>query len=136
MKNMLILNKISFKFAINTMLTMLCLVIVFHLFVLSQIIPFNIVWGGKFENVTQMRSFEITSVLINLFMIFIIAIKGQYIKFDLPIRLINIILWLFVLLFTLNTIGNLFAKTSTEALVFTPLTLVSSVLCVRIVMGV
>lgn len=133
---MLILNKISFKFAINTMLTMLCLVIVFHLFVLSQIIPFNIVWGGKFENVTQMRSFEITSVLINLFMIFIIAIKGQYIKFDLPIRLINIILWLFVLLFTLNTIGNLFAKTSTEALVFTPLTLVSSVLCVRIVMGV
>ena len=115
------------------MLIILCLIIVFHLFVLTQIIPYNIVWGGKFQNVAQMRSFEVVSIGINSLIIFFIALRGKYIKLNLPIKIMNIILWLFVLLFALNTIGNLFAKTITETIVFTPLTFFLLILCFRIV---
>ena len=93
------------------------------------------VWGGKFQNEAQVRKFEIVSIVINSFMILIIAIKGHYIRIHLPIKLINGILWFFVFLFALNTIGNLFAKTSIETMVFTPITFVSAILCYRIAKG-
>jgi hypothetical protein len=126
------MNIISFKFAIKAMLILLSLVIVFHLLVLIHIIPSNIVWGGKFQNVAQMRNFETLSIIINAIMIFIIALKGQYIKLNIPGIITNSILWLFVLLFALNTIGNLFAKTYTETIIFTPISFISAILCYRI----
>jgi hypothetical protein len=128
------LYRISFQFAIITMLIILSLVITFHLLILSQIIPYNIVWGGKFQNVTQMRSFEIASIIINFLMILILAIKGQYMKLNIPIKTMHIVLWLVVILFFLSTVGNLFAKTSTETIVFTPISFISAILCFRIVM--
>ena len=47
---------ISFKFAVTAMLVILCLLILFHAFILFEIIPYNIVWGGEFQTVHQMRS--------------------------------------------------------------------------------
>jgi hypothetical protein len=128
------LHRIPFKFAIKTMLILLFLVFAFHLLVLTELIPYTIVWGGKFQNITQMRRFELVSVIINPFMICVLAIKGNYISVNIPVKVINIILWLFVVLFALNTIGNLFAATLTETLVFAPLTFISALLCFRIVM--
>jgi hypothetical protein len=127
------LDRISFRFAIITMLIILSLVISFHLLILSQIIPYNIVWGGKFQNVIQMRSFEIVSIIFNSLIILIIAIKGQYLKLNIPIRITDIILWFVVILFLLNTLGNLFARTSTETIGFTPVSFISAILCLRIV---
>jgi len=125
---------ISFKFAIAAMLVILSLVILFHLLVLTEIIPYNIVWGGKFQSVHQMRSFEAFSVLVNAFMILVVAIKGQVLKLTISDKIINTLLWAFVVLFALNTIGNLLAKSIAETVVFTPLTFVSAILCFRIVM--
>lgn len=123
----------SFKFEIAAMLVILSLVILFHILILAEIIPYNIVWGGKFQNVHQMWIFEAVSVLINAFMILVVAIKGQVIKFRVSVKIINVLLWLFVVLFVLNTVGNLLAKTTTETVIFTPITFVSAILCFRIV---
>lgn len=46
---------------------------------------------------------------------------------------LNVILWFFVVLFSLNTIGNLFAKVSLETIVFTPLTFISALLALRLI---
>lgn len=116
------------------MLIILCLVIVFHLFVLAQLIPYTIVWGGRFQNATQMMKFEAISVVMNALMIFVMIIKGRYINLNIPIKLTNSIIWLMVVLFVLNTIGNLLSKASTETIIFTPITFVSALLCFRIVM--
>jgi hypothetical protein len=130
------LNRIPLQFAINTMLIILLLVISFHLLVLIQVIPYNIVWGGKFQNATQMRRFEIASIALNGLIIFIIAMRGQYIKLNFPLNTINLFLWLIVLLFSINIIGNLFAETKMEKIVFTPIATISMILCYRIVKGV
>ena len=43
-------------------------------------------------------------------------------------KLVNIIIWLFVVLFSINTIGNLFSKSVLELVLGTLATLVSAVL--------
>jgi uncharacterized membrane protein YuzA (DUF378 family) len=129
------LNKIPFKFAIQAMLVILSSVILFHILVLTEIIPFTIVWGGKFQNLHQMRIFEGVSIIINALMIAVIAIKGRIIKLSVSVKIINLLLWLFIGLFVLNTVGNLFAKTTTETIIFTPITFVSAILCFIIVMN-
>ena len=114
------------------MLTILGLVIAFHILVLVQIIPFDIVWGGRLQNASEMRRFEGVSILINVLLLIVIFIKGKYVQLTGSRKLINGFLWMFVLLFALNTIGNLFSKATIETLIFTPVTLVSAILCYKI----
>ncbi|MEQ8303104.1 MAG: hypothetical protein RIB47_06910 [Cyclobacteriaceae bacterium] len=129
------MQKISFRFAINSILSILGIIVVFHLSVLSGLLPNDIVWGGKLEDESQLIKFEIASVVLNVFMILIIAIRGQYIKVRIPEKMLAILIWLMTILFALNTIGNLFANTLTEAIIFTPITFVLAVLCFRVAKG-
>jgi hypothetical protein len=126
------LKFISFKFAVTAMLVILTLVSLFHAFILTEIIPFSFVCEGEFQTVHQMRSVETDSLLINVLMMLVIAIKGKVLKLKTPVKLINIFLWVFVIYLTLNTIGNLVAKTCTETILFSPITLVSAILCLRL----
>ena len=119
--------------AIKMMLVLLSTVMVFHILVITQVIPYTIVWAGKLKSVKDMYQFEGSSIFINLMLILILLVKGQYIQLPVSQQFISIVLWLFVFLFALNTIGNLFAKTNFEKFVFTPLTFISSLLLFRIV---
>ncbi len=61
-----------------------------------------------------MYVFETISIFINLFLSWILLIKGNFIKFKFSNQTIKIILWIFFAIFILNTIGNIFAKTNFE----------------------
>jgi len=126
-----VIKKIKIKIAVNTMLVLLSFVLVFHLLVLLGIIPFSIVWGGRLQNASQMYVFEAVSIIINLFIISAIAMKGVYIKQFLSKRTIRFILWVLVVVFSLNTFGNIFSESTLETILFTPLTLISTILCYR-----
>lgn len=126
-------KKIPFKIAINIILLLIGFIIIFHFLVLTQTIPFNIVWGGKLKNESEMIRLETISITINILLIFVILIKGNYLKLNFSVKLLNAILWLFILLFALNTIGNLLAESSIETIIFTPMTFILSILCLRIV---
>lgn len=115
------------------MLALLTLVMLFHLLVLFQIIPYDIVWAGKLNSIEEMYSFEIMSILVNSILMTTLLLKGNFIKHKISGKIINGIIWFFIILFTLNTIGNLFAKTIFEKVVFTPLTLISVFLLWNIV---
>jgi hypothetical protein len=115
------------KIYINTLLLISALVTVFHLLILVRLIPYEITWGGNLKTVEEMYVFETLSILINLFFVFILLQKGEYIRYVMGRKTVNIILWIFFVLFTLITIGNLFAETNFEKY-FTLLTLLSSVL--------
>ena len=115
------------KIAIKIMLWMLAAVILFHLSIILKIVPYEITWGGRLENDSEMYLFETISVLVNLLLCYILLIKGQYLKGFVSMKFVNFTLWLFFVLFVLNTIGNIFATTTFEKF-FTLLTLIFAIL--------
>lgn len=128
------LRAINFQLAVKLMLTLPIAGIVFHLLVLVGVVPYSIVWGGRINSTTELVIFEIFSISVMVIVIAVIANKGGYLSSRSPWlkQLATLLLWLLVILFALNTIGNLFAKSLFETIVFTPLTLASSILCARI----
>lgn len=102
------------KIAIKIILGLLSLVIVFHLCILTKIIPYATAWGGMIQNDSQMYIFEIISIIVNLFLGFVLLMKGGYLQYYLKQNVVNTILWIFLFLFILNTIGNSVAKTNFE----------------------
>ena len=124
---------ISSKQALNLMIALLSVVMLFHLSVFLQFIPYTIVWAGKLKNLQEMRVFESVSILLCTFNFAVFLLKGNYIRHKIPMKIINGIIWFYVVLFSFNTVGNLFAKSDFELYVFTPLTFISALLCLRIV---
>ncbi|QHC85433.1 hypothetical protein AS589_11890 [Empedobacter brevis] len=114
------------KIVIKSMLGLLFVVIIFHLCIITKIIPYEITWGGRLQNDSEMYIFEAISISINLFLVFVLLMKGEYIKFYFKQRFVNMILWIFLILFVLNTIGNSLAKTNFEKS-FAVLTLIFSI---------
>jgi len=115
------------KTAIKIMLWMLVAVIFFHLSIILKIVPYEITWGGRLKNDSEMYVFETISILINLFLCFTLLIKGKYIREFFSVKVVNITLWIFFVIFGLNTLGNILAKTNFEKF-FTLLTLTSAIL--------
>jgi hypothetical protein len=133
--NNIIKRTISFNVAIWTAIILSCLIIIFHFFVLLQIIPFENVWAGKLKSIEEMYVYESISIVINCLLIIIVLVKGQIINLKISPKVINTVLWIFVILFSLNTLGNLTSKTNLETIIATPLTFIFALLCLRIVIN-
>ena len=121
------MKKMSLRIAVKIMISLVVAVTLFHLSIILKIIPYEITWGGRLQNDSEMYVFEIISITINIFLGLNLLIKGGYIKQVISLRIVNITLWIFLILFGLNTIGNIIAKTYFEKS-FALLTLVSSIL--------
>ena len=126
------MNFIS-KYSIKIYLGLLLAVILFHLCIITKIIPYDITWGGRLTNDTEMYVFEAISILINVFLSWVLLMKSSLVKHKFSNKVVNIILWIFLAIFVLNTIGNIFAKTTFEKL-FAILTGLSAILIWNIVM--
>lgn len=122
------------KTAIQILLGLLSLVLIFHFCILVKWIPYDITWGGRLKNDQEMYVFESISIGVNLFLIFLLLIKGKYLKAIIPGKIVNFFLWLFFFLFCLNTIGNLWAQTNFEKF-FAIITILFSVLIWIILKG-
>ncbi|SOE23389.1 hypothetical protein SAMN06298216_3777 [Spirosomataceae bacterium TFI 002] len=102
------------KTAIKIMLFLVLAIILFHFCIVLKIVPYEITWGGRLKNDTEMYVFESISIIINLLLFSILLIKGKYIRELISMKAVNITLWAFFVLFGLNTIGNIIAKTNFE----------------------
>jgi len=103
-----------YNYAIKIFLGFQIAIILFHLCIITKIIPYNITWGGRLQNDTEMYVFETISILVNLFLCWILLMKVNLVKYRFPSQVVNVILWIFFVIFVLNTIGNIFAKTFFE----------------------
>ena len=119
------------KRAIHILLTILAALLLLHTLIYIEIIPFDKVWAGKLKTVEEMRTFELFSILMNIFMLAILYIKLQLLKNNRTNRIIDIFIWLFALFFALNTIGNLFANNILELIFGTFLTTTSCFIIAR-----
>ena len=126
------IKKINIELAVNTILILAALVFVFHILIISGVIPYQYVWGGRLESNEQMLRFESISMIINLFIIFIVSIKGNYIRPYLSSKVVKVFFWIFSILFVLNTIGNLLSLNSLEAIIATPITFILALMFLRL----
>lgn len=122
----------SLKKYITIFAALLGVVILFHLCVVIKVIPYDIAWGGRLQNDSEMYVFEAISICINIFLLVVLLMKGKFINYRFHETTINIILWVFFVLFLLNTVGNLFAQTTFEKL-FAVLTLLFTFLIWKII---
>ena len=123
---------ITEKFATNALLIIFILVMLFHVLVLVGIIPFDIVWGGRLKSKEDMIPFEITSIALNSIMLGIVMMQAGLLKLNVKPIVLKIAFWCMFVLFAINTIGNIFSNNELERLIFTPLTLLLSVFCLRL----
>lgn len=126
------LKKIRFHLAAKLALALLTTLTLFHVMVVIGVIPYNIVWGGRLKDHDQMLALESMSISINLFLMLIIAVRANYLKTTAPALVLKTFLWLFAALFAFNTLGNLMSSNVLEAIIFTPVTIVLSLLCIRL----
>ncbi len=123
---------ISESFASRSLMLLFSLIIAFHLLVLFQVIPFQMVWGGRLNNVSEMYSFEAVSIALNLLMLAVVSVRSGVMSLGVNPRVIQVLLWAMAAMFILNTVGNLLSINETEKLIFTPITFVLSILCIRL----
>jgi succinate dehydrogenase/fumarate reductase cytochrome b subunit len=72
-------NIISKTQALKIILTLLTIVIVFHILIIIRIIPYQIVWAGKLESVNKMFVFETVSISVNILLLTVLLLKGNFI---------------------------------------------------------
>lgn len=123
----------SKKVAIKIMFGLLGAVLIYHFLIFFEFIPYDKVWAGRLNSVEEMKTFETFSILVNVFMITVLIIKYQNILNNKPNRIIDILIWVFALFFSLNTFGNLFSENILELIFGTLFTLIAAILCVFIV---
>ena len=121
------------KAALIIMFFILGIVLVFHVLIFTELIPYDKVWAGKLNSVEEMKSFETFSILVNVFMLIVLFFKYKQLAIEQRNKVIDILIWIFAVFFALNTLGNLFAKNIIELIIGTFLTLISSILCFIIV---
>jgi len=105
--------------------------ILFHLLLLSGILPYQNIWGGRLQNDTQLYLLEGTSLLISLFLMLVLLMKTGNMRRWFSEKTGNRVLWIYFFYFILNTIGNLLSKSRGEQ-AFAALTLIFAVLLWRI----
>lgn len=117
------------KVASIGLIAIFSLTIVFHLLILLKVVPYDMVWGGKLNNDADMYRFELVSLALNLLFLLVVLAKARVIKTPVSERILNIILWVMIALFALNTVGNLLSENQFEKIAFTPMTILIAVLC-------
>ncbi|MBL7858673.1 MAG: hypothetical protein JNM57_13375 [Cyclobacteriaceae bacterium] len=123
------------RIAVYGLLIGFSFIILFHVLALLRIVPYEMLWGGRLQNPDQMVVFESVAILINAIMLGVVCIRARIIQWILKPSVIKIALWIMVVLFALNTLGNLFSKNTLEQLIFTPVTFVLSIFCWRLTIG-
>ncbi|NBW35736.1 MAG: hypothetical protein EBR30_12100 [Cytophagia bacterium] len=123
---------ITEKFAAKSLIVLFSLTIVFHVTVFVGVIPMDLIWGGRLQTKEDLYFFESVSLLLNGLMLWVVTSRMNYGKALANKKVISMMLWLMVILFSLNTIGNLMAFNRLEAYIFTPITFLMAVLSLRL----
>jgi len=106
------------------------LVFIFHILIVCKVIPYRIVWGGRLKTDTEMYRFESVSLAVNALFLTIVLIKANYINLQVDSAVLTVSFWIMAILFLVNSVGNLFSKSKWERIVFTPLTILLTVLSI------
>ncbi len=115
-------------------IALLSATLVFHTLVMLRIIPYSIVWGGRLQSIQQLYRFGSVSIILNLIFVTTLLAYGNYISVPVSDLVIRGMMWFMAGLFALNTLGNLTSKSKLEKILFTPMTIIMTVLLILILL--
>lgn len=136
MSKMLDMKKlISYRLATQLSIFLFGLLILFHTSVILGIavfdyVPTDFLWGGRMETKEQLLAFEFISLLIIVLCLFIVLVRSERIRIPTLMGVAKVGLWVLFVLFFINTVGNLMAKTTFEKF-FALVTALLAMLCLR-----
>ncbi len=116
-------------------LVILTFFVVLHALILLGIVPFQMVWGGRLTDYSRMIVFESVSLVVNLLMILVVLVRTGLLHLKLKAIVVKLALWAMAVLFGLNTLGNALSNNALEKSLFTPLTLLLCLGCLRLALS-
>lgn len=116
----------------RVLIGLLVLLMVIHVLLLLEVIPYDIVWGGNVKSVSQLYTFEISALLVSAIFLVIVAIRLDLIKAPKLRRAAGIGMWVVFAYFGMNVIGNFTSGVSWEKMLFGPLSAVLALLSLRV----
>jgi len=97
-------------------------------------VPTELVWGGRLQDDAERCAGAVVSLVVLLCAMAVVLVRWGIIGNDYP-KLGRWGAWVIMVLFLLNTVGNLFALDIRETLIFTPITLLAALLAWRVALG-
>lgn len=119
--------------AIRILLGIHLIMMIWQFLVLAKIIPYHIFLVGKINVNKELVPFMTISILISATLIAGLIVKLANIKHQFLNEIVNGTLWVFVVLFALNSIKNISSGDWLVMSLGTALTIISSFLCWKIV---
>ncbi|MCG6913673.1 hypothetical protein LJE86_07125 [bacterium BMS3Abin03] len=123
---------LSAKLSGKILISLLLLLLAFHILVLVKVVPNEIVWRGQIDSSSDLLLYEGLSVFITIIFIVVISLKIGLIKSVRFTKVVNITTWIIFIYFLLNTTGNLTSEIILEKIIFTPITIVMTILAFRL----
>lgn len=126
-------NFLTLKAAAYVIIAVSAASILFHILVLLHIVPADMVWGGNAKTPEQLLKLESVSIAINFLMGLTAFLRFRHnTGNNLVANVCRAAMALFCALLILNTLGNLMAENFMETLIFTPLTFILAIFCLRL----
>src|SRR5688500_5700657 len=100
----------------------LSLFILFHTCILLNLIPADMVWGGRQRERSELFILELVSLAVTFMMVLVAAARAGLIRVRAGARTLTIAMWIMFGLFILNTLGNFTSVHPVEKYLFAPLT--------------
>ena len=126
---------ISESAAEKSLLALLSAIMLFHVLVIINAIPHEIIWGGRIRNRRELINLELISIIVNAIMIFVVLIRTGMVGFSIRRRWMRLLFWMMFAFFLLNTLGNLVSLNQVEKFIFTPITLFLSFCSLRLALA-
>ena len=129
---------IHFRTAATWAFRLFLMLAVFHLVVVVGILEFDLepvdmLWGGRVEP-GQLLEFELFALIVNTACIGLVLLASGRIGSGTAQRIGRWLMWPLVVLFILNTVGNLLATSWFER-IMAAVTVLLALLCLRLAMG-
>jgi len=125
-------NLISFKLTGKIIITIIVLLIIFHILVLLGVVPSNIVWGGQIVDNATLMKHEILRLIGSFIFLAIILEKLNQHKITKFKKLSNITFWFIYVYFIITSIAKLASAVTLEKMIFIPITVILSILLFRL----
>ncbi|HPJ54455.1 MAG: hypothetical protein KDB87_10625 [Flavobacteriales bacterium] len=129
---------IHFRTAATWAFRIFLVLAVFHLIVVVGILAFDhepvyLLWGGRVEP-GQLLKFELFALIVNAACIGLVLLASGRIGSGTAERVGRWLMWPLMVLFILNTVGNLLATSWFER-IMAAVTVLLALLCLRLAMG-
>lgn len=113
------LDKIGYSLAARVNICIFGLLVIFHLaaitgVVLLDYVPLDFLWGGILQTREQFLRFEMLSLGVQIVCLFLTLVRADYLKLPRLHAIAHLGMWVIVVIFAVNTVGNLLAKTTFE----------------------